>query len=236
MRLRSTEPVEDAYIGLPPGYEGGETEEPASAEIDIDPLIAVIHAPHERLAEQARDIQSTLSALRRPDGSPPGSIAIIAIDAIEQAAILTANIAVSAALSGVRTLIVDMEDSGFVQHRLLNMSPRPIAAEDMDNPFSAVQSSHIRSLFVIAAPQPEGASADGSPLGPLAERLSSLTAHFDLCLVDASHVEDIAHAAASADCAIVAVQRDQTSTTELKAVINKMTMLNTTLIGTIMLI
>lgn len=235
MRLRSSEPLEKAYTALAP-YDGNETEGLVPANVDFDPLIAVINAPGERLAEQARDIQSSLSALRMPGGSAPGSIAVIAIEAIEQAAILTANIAVSAALSGLRTLIVDMEHSDFIQHRLLNMSPRRMGLEEMDEPFLCVQPTKMRSLFIIAVPQQEGCTADGGPLAPLAERLSSLTGHFDLCLVDASHVEDLADAAASADSAIVAVQRDQTSTADLKAVVNKMTMLNTTLIGTIMLI
>lgn len=236
MRLRSTEPVEQVYTIPPPAHGGEDSEILTAANLNVDPLIAVINAPTERLAEQARDIQSTLSALRRPDGGPAGSIAVIAIDAVEQAAILTANIAVSAALSGLRTLIVDMEHSNFIQHRLLNMSPRRATPEELEEPFAFVQPTNIRSLFVLAAPLQEGCTADGNTLPPLAERLAAISGHFDLCLVDASHVADLAHAAGSADCAIVAVQRDETSTSELKAAIHKMTMLNTALIGTIMLV
>lgn len=41
MRLRSTEPVEDVYPGLPPTYDGDTREETATVHANVDPAIAV---------------------------------------------------------------------------------------------------------------------------------------------------------------------------------------------------
>ncbi len=236
MRLRSTEPLDEPFVPVASAEDGPAVVDPSQLAQDVDPLIVVVHAPGDRLAEQARDIQSTLPALRLPGGKAPGSIAVIAVDAMEEAAVLIANIAVSAALSGSRTLLVDMEHSGFIQHKLLNLAPRLPDGGEQDDPWQLIQPTSIRSLFIMAAPALEGFGSDGAPLPPLGERLAALSSHYDLCLVDASHVDDLAAAAGSAESAIVAVQRDQTATSDLKGAINKLTMLNTALIGTVMLV
>lgn len=237
MRLRSTERAEDHFapiINLDDDLEPAERTQ--RRHVDIDPLIGIIHAPYDRLAVQARDIQSTLSALRLPNGRAPGSIAMIAVDAQEEAAVLNANIAVSAALSGVSTLLVDMAQSGFVQHGLLRAKPKIVPADELDDLHQAIQASSITGLSLMAMSIMDDVNADASALSAIARRLPTLSTHFDLCLVDASHIDDLAIAAASAEGVILIVHRDATHASRLKATINKLSMLNAPLIGTVMLV
>ena len=234
MRLRSTERSEDAAIPFPLIDGEGAANGEAAHAMPVDPLIVALGNPDDLLAIQARDIQSTLAALRLPDGGAPSSIAVLTVGAVDEAAILTANIAVSAALSGIRTLLVDMGQSGFIQHRLLGNAPEPASAEEEDDLFGFIRPTAIRKLSLLAAPLPEMRAQDH--VAPLADRLSDMSTHFDMCLVDASHVEDLALAAASAQVAILAVSRDATTTANLKSTINKLAMLGTPLMGTVMFV
>lgn len=234
MRLRSTERSEDAAIPFP-AIDGGAGPDDAPVQtMPVDPMIVVLGDPDDRLAIQARDIQSTLAALRLPDGSAPSSIAVLTVGAVNEAAILTANIAVSAALSGIRTLLVDMGQSGFIQHRLLGNAPEPASAEEEDELFPFIRPTAVGRLSLLAAPLAESRALDHA--APLADGLRDMNTHFDMCLVDASHVEDLALAAASAQVAILVVSRDATTTADLKSTIDKLAMLGTPLMGTVMLV
>ncbi|BAI98560.1 hypothetical protein Sj15T_36350 [Sphingobium sp. TA15] len=222
MRLRSTERSEQPgaiFIAAGPGEK---PEINAAGPIQVDPLVVAVSDPEDRLAVQARDIQSTLAALRLADGRAPSSIAVLTVGAVDEAAILTANVAVSAALSGLRTLLVDMKQSDFVQHRLLGQAPvTPTDPEDDLHAF--IRPASIPRLSLLAAASDSRGLAD-------------MMADFDLCLVDASHVEDLALAAAGAEVAILAVSRDATTTADLKSTINKLSMLGMPLIGTVMIV
>lgn len=236
MRLRSTEKIEQPFVAYPEDEPRAADEFGQSGELEVDPLIAVLHAPQERLAIQARDIQTSLSALRLPNGKRPTSIALIAVDAHEAAAVLTANVAVCAALNGTRTLLVDMAQSGFMQHQLLRSAPQVTEDGDSDDLYALIQSTPVTSLSLMAMPSGEEKRGETVALSPFADRLAPLSSHFDLCLVDASHVDDLALAACSAEAVILAVRRDGTTTARLKSTINKLAMLNAPLIGTVMFV
>jgi len=222
MRLRSTERTEEPGAIFLAAGQNKEAGMEAPAPVQVDPLVVAISDPEDRLAVQARDIQSTLAALRLADGRVPSSIAVLTIGAVDEAAILTANVAVSAAMSGLRTLLVDMKQSDFLQHRLLGQSP--VMATDPDDDLHAfIRPALIPRLSLLAA------TFD-------CRGLADMMADFDLCLVDASHVEDLALAAASAEVAILAVSRDATTTADLKSTINKLSILGMPLIGTVMIV
>jgi Mrp family chromosome partitioning ATPase len=126
--------------------------------------------------------------------------------------------------------------SGFIQHRLLRAEPYVVRTEHVDDLFRIIQPSCVPSLSLMAMPAKDEATGDTQPLSSFAQRLAPLSSHFDLSLVDASHVDDLAVAAASAQAAIIAVRRDGTRTASLKSAIQKLSMLNTPLIGTVMLV
>ena len=235
MRLRSTEMIEPRLLPLAPEEEEGPGP-PPSAMPDVDPLVAVVSNPSAPMAFQARDIQSTLSALRLPNGALPSSIALIGVDADEETAVLTANVAVSAALGGLRTLLVDAPQSGFIQHRLLRADPLVFRAEDVEDLYSIARPTSIPSLSLMAMPAIEQVKHDPHSVCSFAQRIAPLSAHFDLCLVDASHAEDLALAASSAEAAILAIRRDGTMTASLKAVMHKLSILKTPVIGTVMFV
>ena len=232
MRLRSTERREETVAPLHPA-DGSERSAMQHAEANrVDRLIVALHDPEDVLAVQARDIQSTLTALRTAEGQAPSSIAVMAVGAVDETAILTANIAASAALSGLRTLLVDMSRPEFIQHWLLGNPAESASIDEEDHLYPFVRPTAVPNLSLLAAP----AALDQARAAPFRERLAVMATHFDLCLVDASHVEDLALAASSGEVAILAVSRDATMTADLKSTINKLSMLGTPLAGTVMLV
>ncbi|WP_022683435.1 hypothetical protein [Sphingobium bisphenolivorans] len=236
MRLRSTELAQAPFPTLPHQDAHG-IDPPFSHESpDVDPLVAVITDPYAPVAIQARDIRSTLSALRLPDGSQPSSIALIGVDADDETAVLTANVAASAALSGLRTLLVDMPQSGFIQHRLLRTQPLAFRADDVEDLYRIAQPSTVPSLSLMAMPAVEEIKGDKQTICSFAQRIAPLSAHFDLCLVDASHAGDLALAASSAEAAILAIRRDGTMTASLKATMHKLSILKMPIMGTVMFV
>lgn len=237
MRLRSTEMAQEPFHPLPPAEAGGIGPASSRAAPNVDPLVAVICDPYAPMATQARDIQSTLSALRLPDGTQPSSIALIGVDADDETAVLTANVAASAAMSGLRTLLVDMPQSGFVQHRLLRTDPLSFRAEDVEDLYRIAQPSTVPMLSLMAMPAMEEIKGDSqAALCSFAQRIAPLSAHFDLCLVDATHAGDLALAASCAEAAILAIRRDGTMTASLKAAMHKLSILKTPVMGTVMFV
>lgn len=249
MRLRSLEkrdwadaPVPPAPTA-PPATETDATTRPGLPPIPtndpllpigIDPLVTVMGEPTAAFSTQARDLQATICALRMPDGRAPASIAMVSLDADLEAAILAINVAAAAALGGKRTLLVDTAHSDHLHHRLLRMDPgaAPPPGDDPDDLFAAIRPSGIPRLSVLAMPERDDV-ATTAPIA-LVARLRPLANHFDLCLVDVSHVDDLPVAASSAEAAILVVRQDRTATTALKSMQHKLAMLGVHVAGTIM--
>ncbi|MFT3965877.1 MAG: hypothetical protein QM690_08355 [Sphingobium sp.] len=232
MRLRSTEAYDgfDAYDAATDAYDDTGS---ASVTGNIDPVVVVLSAPEAPLAAQSRDLQSTLAAVRLPDGSRPNAIALIGVGADCEAAVLSTNIAAASALSGARTLLVDAGNASFLQHRLLHVEI-PAGAGASETMFERIQPTGINRLSILATPRHEGIGRDGEECLSLSAQLRPLSSHFDLCVVDASHLNDLGLAASAADAAVLIVRQDQTEASELKRARIKLSMLGVHVVGTVL--
>jgi receptor protein-tyrosine kinase len=75
----------------------------------LDPAVVAATNPHDVLSRAARDLRGMIHASLRTDGSRLRSVALVSMGIPAETAILAANLGVSAAQAGYRTLLIDAD-------------------------------------------------------------------------------------------------------------------------------
>jgi len=204
----------------------------------VDQLVVAAFYPTDPLAQAARRLRSTLSAMKGADGEPLRVVVLAAVDTRAEAGLLIANLAVAFAQTGYRTLLVDANFGAPVQHELFRVSNRTgLSAVLADGQAGeAIQPTAINGLSVLPCGPAVRNYAELLDRAGLYAALRELADDYDLVLVDASHDDPgIAVAAAEGtDGTIVAVRRDASSMAQLKSLVEQLESRGAPVLGTVL--
>lgn len=210
----------------------------APGDAGVDPLVVTAFDPTDPLAQAARRLRATLSAMTGADGEPLRIVVLLAVGTRAETALIAANLAVACAQTGYATLLVDANGDAPVQHELFRVSNRiGLSTLLAHGPAGdAIQPTAIDGLSIL----PSGATvrnfAELLDRAGLYAKLRDLADDYDLVLVDASHDDpDIAVAAAEGtDGALVVLRRDASSMQQLKSLVAQLEGRGAPVLGTVL--
>ncbi len=226
---------------------------PASSK--LDPRLTALFQPDSVQAEAIRSLRSELMlryftasgavgqtnpATNQPDLARR-ALAIVSAENAAGTALLTANLAISFAQLGLRTLIVDSNLRAPQLNRLFNLHEYAPGFSDWIAERSPVVPSaveQVRSLWIM----PAGTSAP-NPQELLAnkhyqQRVSALTQRYDVALFNTAPMDsnrDAQLVAAQTGAAVLVAQQHLTATKTLVAIGNRLRELGVRLLGTTLL-
>jgi len=203
----------------------------------VDQLVVAAFYPTDPLAQAARRLRSSLSAMHGADGEPLRVVVMLAVGTRAEAGLVAANLAVACAQTGYRTLLVDANFDAPVQHELFRVSNRTGLSAMLAHGQAgeAIQPTAIGGLSVLPSGPAVRNFAELLDRAGLYARLRDLADDFDLVLVDASH-DDPAIAVAAAegtDGTVAVVRRDSSSMQQLKALVEQLESRGAPVLGTV---
>lgn len=204
----------------------------------VDQLVVAAFYPSDPLAQAARRLRASMSAMNGTDGEPLRVVVMLAVGTRAEAGLVAANLAVACAQTGYRTLLVDANFDAPVQHQLFRVANRPGLSTMLAHGQAgeAIQPTAIKGLAVLPTGPAVRNFAELLDRSGLYACVRELADEHDLVLVDASH-DDPAMAVAAAegtDGAMVVVRRDASSMDQLKTLIGQLETRGIPLLGTVL--
>jgi protein-tyrosine kinase len=147
----------------------------AAGDTRIDPLVVTAFDPAAPYAAQIRAVRAKLRASAAGGGKDgPLRLAVISIDAGDEAAILTANLAVILAQMDGQTMVVDVDMGHPSLDRLFRMANQSGLAEQLAGSAVLLPATRtaIDRLWLMTAGKASRSAASLVAKGPLAETVS----------------------------------------------------------------
>lgn len=214
------------------------TQTPAASS-KFDRRLSALFQPDSAQAEAIRSLRSELM-LRYFNPQPNRSIALVSAEDASGTAVTAANLAISFAQLGLRTLLIDSNLRVPQLNKLFHLNEHAPGLSDWIADRTAVIPSaieSIRSLWVLPAgtraPNPQELLASRH----YQERLEPLVQSFDVTLINTAPMDSIRDAqlvAAHAGAAVLVAQANVTKTKALLAIGSRLHQLNVRLIGTVL--
>jgi chain length determinant protein tyrosine kinase EpsG len=215
------------------------TQTPAASS-KFDRRLSALFQPDSIQAEAVRSLRSELM-LRYFNPKPQQrAIALVSADDAEGNALTTANLAISFAQLGARTLLIDSNLRAPQLNKLFHLNEHAPGLSDWIADRTAVIPTaieSIRSLWVMPAgtraPNPQELLASKQ----YQERLEPLLQSFDVILISTAPMDsnrDAQLVAAHAGAAVLVAQAHVTKTKDLLAIGTRLRDLNVRLLGTVL--
>lgn len=214
------------------------TQTPAASS-KFDRRLVALFQPDSAQAEAIRSLRSELM-LRYFNPQPNRSLTIVSAEDAASNALTAANLAISFAQLGARTLLVDSNLRAPQLNDLFHINPHSPGLSDWIADRTAViptQIESIRSLWVLPAgtraPNPQELLSSKQ----YQDRLDSLVHSFDVTLISTTPMDtnrDAQLVAAHAGAAVLVAQAHITKTKSLVAIGNRLRELNVRLLGTVL--
>lgn len=228
--LVSTEDI-DAILAQQFAY----TQTPASSS-KLDRRLSALFQPDSNQAEALRSLRSELM-LRYFNPQPNRSLALVSAEDAAGTALTAANLAISFAQQGLRTLLIDSNLRAPQLNGLFNLNQHAPGLSDWIAERTAVTPTAIESigsLWVLPAgtraPNPQELLASKR----YQERIGSLTQRFDITLISTSPMDsnrDAQLVAAQAGAALLLARAHVTHTKSLAAISNRLRDLGVRVVG-----
>lgn len=212
------------------------TQTPAATS-KVDRRLSALFQPDSAQAEAVRSLRSELM-LRYFNPQPHRSLALVSAEDAAGTALTAANLAISFAQLGVRTLLIDSNLRSPQLNSLFNLHKHAPGLSDWIADRTAVIPSaieSIRSLWVLpagtCAPNPQELLTSKQ----YQERLEPLIQSFDVTLISTAPMDsnrDAQLVAAQAGAAVLIAQANVTRTKALVAISNRLRELGVRLLGT----
>lgn len=203
----------------------------------LDPLLVAAFTPEHPVARTVRDLRAMISAARTRDENPPKTIVVLGVDASAEAAVLIGNLAIASAQAGCRTLLVDANLTGPVQHRLFRLPNRSGLSSALSGDQAAdieIRPCAIPGLWIMPAGPARTDATELLGNGRLYASLRPLLDEFEIILVDASHSSREYLISAGADGALIVLRQGISSVQETAELADRLRVEGTPLLGSVM--
>lgn len=210
---------------------------PPDRNTSLDPRLIAAFQPDSLQAEALRSLRSEL-LLRYFNRGEHLSLALVGAENDEGLAITVANLAISFAQLGKRTLVIDGNLRSPQLHKLFGLNERNpgltdlIAARTLVEPIAVPD---LQALWVLAAgtqaPNPQELLAGKH----YAERLQDLSTHFEIVIINTpplNHIADARLIAAQSGAALIVAQENVSRVQDLESICNTLHSLGVRLLGT----
>jgi protein-tyrosine kinase len=207
------------------------------ASSKLSPKLSALFQPDSHRAEAMRSLRSEL-LLRYFNPQPHSSLAFIAAEDAAGIALTTADLAISFAQLGLRTLLIDANLREPQLHTLFDLNPHAPGLSDWIAGRAHVLPTTIdsvRSLWLLPAgtqaPNPQELIASKQ----YAERLKELTQEFEITLISTAPIaanRDAQLVAVQAGAALLLVNQQITKTKAIAAIANRLRELGVRILGT----
>ena len=215
------------------------TKTPAASS-KLDHRLSALFQPDSRQAEALRNLRSELM-LRYFNPKPHSSLTLISAEDAQGSALTAANLAVSFAQLGLRTLLVDTNLRAPQLNTVFNLPENlPGLSDWIANRTSVapINIDAVRSLWVLPAgtraPNPQELLSGKH----YQELLDALTQGFDITLLSTAPMDsnrDAQIVAAQSGAALLLVRQHQTKTRTLSAICQRLRELGVRLLGSALL-
>lgn len=215
------------------------TQTPAASS-KLDPRLSALFQPDSNQAEALRSLRSELM-LRYFNPQPQRAVALVSTEDAEGTALTTANLAISFAQLGLRTLLIDSNLRSPQLNRLFHLPEHAPGLSDWIAERTSVAPSaieQVRSLWVLPAgtraPNPQELLASKH----YQERVNPLIQQFDITLINTAPMDsnrDAQLVAAQAGAALLIARQHVTHSKALLAISNRLRELGVRLLGTALL-
>lgn len=215
------------------------TQTPAASS-KLDHRLSALFQPDSNQAEALRSLRSELM-LRYFNPQPQRAVALVSTEDAEGTALTTANLAISFAQLGLRTLLIDSNLRAPQLNRLFHLPEHAPGLSDWIAERTSVAPSaieQVRSLWVLPAgtraPNPQELLASKH----YQERVNPLIQQFDITLINTAPMDsnrDAQLVAAQAGAALLIARQHVTHTKALLAISSRLRELGVRLLGTALL-
>lgn len=215
------------------------TQTPAASS-KLDHRLSALFQPDSNQAEALRSLRSELM-LRYFNPQPQRAVALVSTEDAECTALTTANLSISFAQLGLRTLLIDSNLRAPQLNRLFHLPEHAPGLSDWIAERTSVAPSaieQVRSLWVLPAgtraPNPQELLASKH----YQERVNPLMQQFDITLINTAPMDsnrDAQLVAAQAGAALLIARQHVTHTKALLAISSRLRELGVRLLGTALL-
>lgn len=215
------------------------TRTPAASS-KLDRRLSALFQPDSVQAEALRNLRSELM-LRYFNPQPHRALALVSAENALSNALTTANLAISFAQLGLRTLLIDSNLRAPQLNGLFNLHPHAPGLSDWIAERTSVAPTAIetvRSLWVLPAGTPAPNPQELLASKHYQDRVNPLIQHFDVTLINTAPMDsnrDAQLVAAQAGAAVLIAQQHVTSTKALLTISNRLRELGVRLLGTTLL-
>ncbi len=206
----------------------------------LDHRLSALFQPDGRQAEALRNLRSELM-LRYFNPKPHSSLTLVSAEDAEGSALTAANLAISFAQLGLRTLLIDTNLRAPQLNPMFNLPENlPGLSDWVANRTSVapINIDAVRSLWLLPAgtraPNPQELLSGKH----YQERLDALTQRFDITLLSTAPMDsnrDAQIVAAQSGAALLLVRQHQTKTQSLAAICQRLRELGVRLLGSALL-
>ena len=208
---------------------------PADAN-SVDPLVIAAFDPNDSLSLEVRRLRREITRLGNEGGGSVQSLALLGVNASSERSLIAANLGVTFAQAGYRTLIVDAVLDNPNLHalfRLPNRSGVSVFLSSDADPASVLQQTAIPGLTLMPA----------GPLVPnigelfdrqrLVRRLQLLTHAYDILILEVGGEVALA-ASDGCDAMLMLTRKGASDMREVRRVTDLIATSHTTLLGTVL--
>jgi protein-tyrosine kinase len=192
----------------------------------LDPAVVAAFNPHDAIARCAREIRGRIVTSELATDRPVKTVLMLSVGVPVEASLITANLGVSCAQAGYRTLLVDANVDAPMQHGLFRRPNRVGLTNALSRSVDlneAICPTAIPKLSLIPAGTAVPNSNELLERERLFLRLMPIAHEFDLILVDASHADEADIAVFDgADGAVLTVRRDSSGMRSFRAMADQL--------------
>ena len=230
--------LDSEAAGLLAALAGGFSLLPAGDE-RIDPLVVAAFDPASPYAAKIRTVRAKMRAAAKAGDPSALRMAVLSIDAGDEAAIMAANLAVVLAQMDGQTMLIDVDMGNPSLDRLFRVANRAGLAEQLMGSAALLPAAKtaIEGLWLMTAGRASGSATSMITRGPLAETANGWGLKDTLMLFHLAERKGeqtpFASILAGFDAVVIVARRGETAIADMRRIIDDLDRASVPIAGTV---